>query len=175
MSIVNGSGNPRLVVTKIGGEVVTIDLPKPLKPGGNEEDPKEELVIHDTFDHESIVDRLGFKPRFTLDFSTWIDGLDLLSLRHILARNVEKIVFTPHVDLPSRQFEVRVVNFGTYKRIGPASGGQSGHSGVKIVLESIKLLDSIPFPQATLSGKTWEDMGDDTWNDHTADVWYFYF
>ncbi len=168
MSIVNGTGKPRLEITKGSGAVVTIDFPL-LPEEGSYEDPNPQETVHDAFDHEDIPDKHGFKPKWILDFSSGYDGVDLLQLRHLLERDVKKIVFVPHVDLPGRKFEVRLLNFGTLKRIG-----SSAHGGVKLIFQSTKMLDAIPFPQAALSGKLWQDLDDDTWGDHAASVWHFF-
>jgi len=169
MSIVNGIGNPRLEIKKKTGTTVVIDLPSP-GPGGNIEIPNEDVTLHDAFDHVQIEDKNGFKPRFTLDYSDAIDGVELLTLRHILERDVDEIVLIPHVDLPGRKFKVRVVKFGQIQRIGT----DSGHKGVRLEFESVELLDAMPFPQAAWSGKTWGDLTAVHWSDLTTVVWHFF-
>lgn len=172
MSIVNGTGVPRLEVTKTTGVTITIEFPK-VPQAGSGEDPNEQETVHDAFDHEAVVDKHGFKPRWTLDYSGGIDGVFLLALRHLLERAVEKIVLVPHIDMPQRKFEVRLISFGIVQRSGDLSTGH--HEGVKLVFESTKMLDAIPFPQASLSGKRWQDLGvSEDWEDHTANVWHFF-
>lgn len=166
MSIVNGLGAPRLEITKPNGQVVTIDLPL---PESNSEDPNMVVNALDAFDRESVVDHMGFKPRWTIDYSTFADGVDILfKIRHLLESDIG-IVLVPHVDLPSRKFDVQLLNAGELSRLG-----SDGHRGLKLKFESTKLIDAIPFPQASLSGKRLQDMGTDTLADHSADVFHFY-
>lgn len=168
MSVANGTGKPRLVITKASGEVVTLDLPMPQVGSG--EDPNEVSTVHDAFDHESIVDYDGYKPRFMLNYSGGIDGVELIRLHHLLARSKTKIELIPHIDLPQRKFEVRLLRFGLIERVG-----NDGHRGVRLEFESTKVLDAIPFPQASLSGRRWQDMGTETWAQTGAGyIWHFF-
>lgn len=171
MSIVNGVGVPKLDITLGSGVVVSITFPTLPQAGSGTED-NEQVRLHDAFDNETIPDRLGFKPRWTLDYSGGLDGLFLLSLRHLQQKDVQKIVLTPHIDLPGRKFEVRLTKFGRIEIAGDLNNGM--HEGVKLEFESTKLLDAIPYPQAGLTGRTWAGCGTETWADHTADVWHFF-
>ncbi len=172
MSVVNGVGVPRLEITKTTGATASIDFPA-VAQSGSGEDPNDQETVHGTIDYEDLVDKHGFKPRWTLDYSGGIDGVFLLALRHLLERAVEKIVLVPHIDMPQRKFQVRLISFGVIQRSGDAGTGH--HEGVKLVFESTKMLDAIPFPQAALSGKRWQDLGgSEDWEDHTTDVWHFF-
>ena len=142
MSIANGTAAPGIVITKKNGSVVTVPLPSSL-PEENAEDPGPVEIKHSGFDFEDLVDRIGYKPKFTISYETVIDGYDLLQLRYLLENQAAKIVLTPHVDLPGRSFEVSLTSFGELKRVGESWG----HSGVKMVFLSTKVLDAIPFPE----------------------------
>lgn len=171
MSIANGYGPPSISVTKADGSVVTVALPSRL-PETNQENPNPIKVKNSAFDFEDIVDRVGFKPKWTISYENTLDGIDLLAMRHLLENLATEIVLTPHGDMPGRKFPVDLVSFGTYKREGPDSDAR--HVGVKMEFECTKILDAIPFPQANRSGQTLADAGTDTINDRAADVFHFY-
>jgi hypothetical protein len=171
MSIANGYGTPGISITKIDGTTVALTMPTRL-PEVNKEDPNQVKVKNTSFDFEDIIDRVGFKPKWTISYENWIDGTDLLNLRHLLENLVVTITLTPHVDMPNRSFPVDLVSFGTYQRQGPDS--DAVHVGVKMEFECTKVLDAIPFPQSNRSGQRLQDTGTDTIADRGADVFHFY-
>lgn len=172
MSVANGYGAPGITVTKIDGSTMTITMPTKL-PEVNQENPNPVKVKNTSFDYEDIIDRVGFKPKWTISYENWLDGTELLQLRHLLENLATLITLTPHTDLATRSFPVDLTSFGTYKREGPDSDAH--HVGVKLEFECTKVLDAIPFPQASLSGKRWQDLGaTEKWSDHSADVWHFF-
>ncbi|MFN0159293.1 MAG: hypothetical protein ACKVRP_14630 [Bacteroidota bacterium] len=170
MSVVNGVGPPVLGITAASGVKTDITLPLPER---NTEDPNPVETKHPAFDHSEIIDFHGYKPRWTLDYSTHIDGSVLLQLRYLLEGGIRQILLTPHNDLPGRQFKVRLVDPGVLYRMG-ADVSTGWHAGLKLVFECIDLLDAIPFPQAGLTGRTWADCGNEVWTDHNANVWHFF-
>ena len=171
MPIANGYGPPGISVLKTDGTVVAVAMPSRL-PEVNAENPNPVTVKDTSFDFEDIIDRIGFKPKWTVSYENGLDGYDLLQLRHLLENLAKEITLTPHTDMPSRSFLVNLTSFGTYKREGPDSDAR--HVGVKMEFECTSIIDAIPFPQAGLTGKTLQAMGTDTLQDHPADVFHFY-
>lgn len=167
MSIANGEGAPRLKIKKRFGGLVTVDLPM---PESNIETPNPVDDVDEDFERNTLIDRRGFKPRWTISYETHYDGLDLLLLHHLFDRELLGISLVPHVDLPTREFAVRLVNPGEIRRFGVTQA----HAGIKLVFESTQILSGIPFPQAGLSGRTWADMGNETWAS-TGPSYYWHF
>ena len=171
MAIANGYGPPGIAVKKIDGSTVTLVMPSQL-PEMNRENPNPVKVKNVSFDFEDIIDRVGFKPKWTISYENGLEGTDLLALRHLLENLAEEITLTPHTDLPNRNFPVDLVSFGTYQRRGPDS--DAIHEGVKMEFECTKVLDAIPFPQGNRSGQRLQDTSTDTIADRAADVFHFY-
>lgn len=165
--IQNGTDIPRLEIKKVNGTTVTINLPMPSK---NTEDPNPQQTRHNDIDKSDLVDYEGFKPRFILDYSAFIDGSNYLDLRHLLESEVEEVTLVPHVDFANRKFKVRLVNFGEIARLGV----DGGHRGIRLQFESTEILDAMPFPAAAYSGKTWGDLTSTTWADLSGVPWHFF-
>jgi hypothetical protein len=129
MNIINGYKNPAFSILKsIDRSTTNINLPL-TNTDGLIETYEMLKVSHEFCDYSFETQLMGFRIHFTLNYSQYITGTALLSIRQVLiaAKNGDTIYIIPRADKPLRQYEV-VVSMDNFE-LGLLKGGASspGH------------------------------------------------
>lgn len=149
MSVINGTGKPRLTLTFSDASSVTIDLPYCQR---YRERPAVVQTLHPLVDESVELDRKGTRIRFTLDYSRLLDGSVLATLAPLFRRDLTAIQLIPRVDNLYRTFTVYLVSAGEVERAFSA-----GHKGVVLEFETTQVLESFPTGTGTTFGSWWDE------------------